>query len=58
MAGKPSAAQEAAEKMYHKAPEDGKPTARQLADRYKLSESAIHKSDWWKNRAQPQTGEK
>lgn len=59
MAGKPSAAQTAAEKQYRKAPADKKPTARQLADKHNISETAIFQSSWWKNRAvQPQTGEK
>lgn len=54
MTGRVSAAQEAAEKFYKKQPPDDKPTARQLSDRFNLSEAAIFQSAWWKNR---KTGE-
>lgn len=52
MAGRPSRAQEAAQKQYDRAPADSKPTARELALKNKISETAIYQSTWWKNRKQ------
>lgn len=54
MAGRPSAAQEAAQKQYIKAPAGQKPTARELAIKNKISETAIYQSNWWKSRAAQQ----
>lgn len=48
MAGRPSAAQTAAQKQYEKAPADAKPSARELAAKHGLSESSIHRANWYK----------
>lgn len=50
MAGKPSAGQEAARRQWERAPEESKPSARELAARHGLSESTIHRAPWWKQR--------
>ena len=50
MAGRPSAAQEAAKRQYERAPDDKKPSARELAAKQGMSESSIHKASWWKQR--------
>lgn len=50
MAGRPSAAQEAAKKQWDKAPADKKPNARELAAKHGMSESSIVRAAWWKNR--------
>ena len=48
MAGRPTAAHEAAQKQYQKAPADAKPSARELAAKHGLSESTLHRADWYK----------
>jgi hypothetical protein len=48
MAGKPSAANEAARKQYEKAPADKKPTALALAAKHGLAVSSIYRSAWFK----------
>lgn len=47
MAGKPSTAQDAARRQFERAPADKKPTAREMAQRHKLSESTIHRASWY-----------
>jgi hypothetical protein len=47
MAGRPSAAQDAARKQYEKAPIGEKPSARELAAKNGLSESSIHRASWY-----------
>jgi hypothetical protein len=48
MGARPSAAQEAAKKEYAKAPTYDKPTARELAAKHGLSESTVHRADWYR----------
>lgn len=48
MAGKPTAANDAAKKQYEKAPATEKPSARELSIKHKISESTLHKSAWYK----------
>ncbi len=50
MAGRPSAAQQAAQRQWERAPVDSKPSARELAAKHGMSESSIQKAAWWKNR--------
>lgn len=47
MAGKPSAAHEAAKRQFDEAPADAKPTARQLARAHGLEETTIHRAKWF-----------
>jgi len=47
MSGKPSAASEAARKQFEKAPDDAKPSARELAQKHNLAESSIHRAPWF-----------
>lgn len=48
MAGRPSAAQDAAKKEYEEAPPDAKPTARDLAAKHGLSEASIYRARWFR----------
>lgn len=47
MAGKPTAANDAAKKQYQKAPATSKPSARALSIAHGISESTLHKSAWY-----------
>ncbi len=47
MVGRASAANDAAKKQFEKAPENDKPSARELAQKHGLAESSIHRSAWF-----------
>lgn len=44
MSGKPSAAMEKARKYWLSAPEDNKPTALEVARKFRVSESTVHRA--------------
>lgn len=47
MAGRQTAAHDAAEKQFNKAPEGAKPSASDLSRKHGLSESTIHRAKWF-----------
>lgn len=47
MAGRPTAAHEAAKKQYEAAPRNAKPSATALARKHGLAESNIHRAAWY-----------
>lgn len=48
MVGRPTAGHEAAKTEYQAAPDNDKPSARVLAAKHGLSESTLHRAEWYR----------